>query len=488
MKTIINKLTWIFISLFIFSCEDYVEFNAKDTHQIDASVYFRTPQDFEDALVGTYDVLQWGLYNIMIGDIASDNSLCGGESATDVVGLQKIDDFLHDPENDQLTSIWKFMYEGINRANYILQNIDKLTTSRKDELVAETKFLRAYFYFELVKIFGDVPLLPEKRLSADDSGKYSRTPKAEVYTSIEQDLGAAASALPASQSQKGRVTKYAAYALLGKVLLYQDKFELAASALENVIGVYTLVQDFEDIFLKTGENGAEAVLEIQHTNNSNWWDWGFVPQGTEGNFMVIHHGIRGYNGPTYASGWSFNVPTKDLFDAYESGDSRKAPTLLDIEAWASSTGATFKKGYEHTGYFNNKYIPRAGESGAQLELNYASNYRAIRYADVLLMAAEANARKATPDEPKALGYLNQVRARAFGDTAHNINAAGPALVTAIWNERRLELAMEGHRFFDLVRTGEASSKLPGFVVGKHEVFPIPQQEVDISGLTQNSNY
>ena len=138
--------------------------------------------------------------------------------------------------------------------------------------------------------------------------------------------------------------------------------------------------------------------------------------------------------------------------------------------------------------FNNKYIPRAGESGGQIELNYLTNYRIIRYSDVLLMAAEANNRGGINDD-LALGYLNQVRIRAFDDDEFELNnLTGSNLTEAIWEERKFELAMEGHRFFDLVRTNQASSVIPGFVEGKHEVFPIPQQEVDISGLTQNPGY
>jgi hypothetical protein len=241
------------------------------------------------------------------------------------------------------------------------------------------------------------------------------------------------------------------------------------------------------VFLTSGENGPEAVFEVQHSKNSNWWDWGF-PQGSEGSFGIIHHGIRGYNGTVYASGWSFNLPSKDLFDAYLNDDKRKKTAVLDIVAWAADTGAEYTSAYEHTGYYNHKYIPRAGSSAAQQELNYENNYRAIRYADVLLMAAEANNRKSASDDTKAQNYLNQVRARAFGDDSKASSSTGIALTSEIWEERRLELAMEGHRFFDLVRTGEAATKISGFVAGKHEVFPIPQTEIDISGLTQNSGY
>jgi len=482
-----KNILLVLISVGFVACEDYVDYEASEGYTIVAGDYFTKASDYEAALVGAYDPLQWNIYSVMIGDMATSNSLCGGESATDVIGLQKIDDMIHNPVNDQLESTWKWMYEGINRANYLVENKDKVDFTRKSELYGEVHFLRAYYYFELVKIFGGVPLFTESRLTAGDSGTLARATAAEVYAQIEADLQAAITVLPASKSTDGRATSFTAHALLGKVYLYQDKFDEAASILEPLVGLYTLVPDQQSIFYNSGENGPESVFEIQHSKNSNWWNWGF-PQGSEGNFGIIHHGIRGYNGSVYASGWSFNVPTQDLYDAYADGDSRKSVAILDIAKWAESTGAEYTEGYEHTGYFNHKYIPRQGLSAAQQELNYGINYRAIRYADVLLMAAEANNRKASADDVKAQNYLNQVRARAFGNESQASSSTGATLTQEIWDERRLELAMEGHHFFDLVRTGEAATKISGFVSGKHEVFPIPQTEIDISGLTQNSGY
>jgi hypothetical protein len=477
----------VFISVGFVACEDYVDYEASEGYTIVASDYFKKASDYEAALVGTYDPLQWNIYTVMIGDLASGNSYCGGESATDVIGLQKIDDMIHNPVNDQLESTWKWMYEGINRANYLVQNKDKVDFTRKAELYGEVHFLRAYYYFELVKLFGGVPVFTESRLTAGDSATLSRASVSEVYAQIEADLQAAIAALPAAKSLNGRATGFTAHALLGKVYLYQNKFDEAASILEPLVGLYSLPSDFQSIFLNSGENGSGSVFEVQHSKNSNWFDWGF-PQGSEGSFAIIHHGPRGYNGGTYSSGWSFNVPTQNLYDAYGVGDSRRDVAILDIVAWANSTGAEYAEGYEHTGYFNHKYIPRSGSTAAQGELNYENNFRAIRYADVLLMAAEANNRKTSADDAKALNYLNQVRARAYGNNSQASSSTGGTLTQEIWDERRLEFAMEGHRFFDLVRTGEASTKISGFVSGKHEVFPIPQTEIDISGLTQNAGY
>ena len=483
----LNRILLLICFTFLFSrCTDYVDYEAIEGYQITAEVYFQAESDYEAALVGTYDPLQWLYLNVLIGDIATDNSLCGGESATDVIGLQQIDDYTHYPNNDNLTSIWRWLYEGVNRANYMEENKSNIDFDSKEALYAEVYFLRAYYYFQLVKFFGDVPLFTEERLTAGDSGTLVRVPKEEVYAQIEIDLQNAVDNLPTSQSQIGRVNKFTAYSLLGKVLLYQDKFNEAAAAFDNVIGVYSLVSDYGSQFLRLGENGSESIFEVQYTNTSNWYDWG-CPQCSEGNFGIIHTGPRGWSGPEYAQGWSFNVPTEAFYNSFAAGDTRQDATVLDIEAFATATGATYTEGYEHTGYYNNKYIPRAGESGAQTELNYLTNYRAIRYSDVLLMAAEAYNRGGI-DDGIAQEYLNQVRRRAFGDQDHDISLTGTALTDAIWEERKFELSMEGHRFFDLVRTGQATSIIDGFQQGKHEVFPIPQQEIDISGLTQNPGY
>ena len=491
MKKHIRNIIFLGLALSGGACENYLDYDPKEMYQIAASSYFKKESDYKAALVGVYDPLQWMYLNILVGDIASDNSLSGGESATDVLGLQEIDDYRHNPKNNVLLDIWKRLYEGINRANYMEEHKNKLDFPSKKQVYAEVYFLRAYYYFELVKFFGGVPLFTKKRLTATDSGTLKRAAASEVYAQIEKDLKNAIKDLPATQNEKGRVTRSAAQALLGKVYLYQNKFDLAAAMLENVIGVYSLVSDYASIFLASGENSVESVFEVQHSNQSNWWDWGCMVC-SEGNIGIIHNGPRGYSGPTYASGWSFNLPTKKLANAFETGDKRKDVTILDIEKFkaAAATEVSYTKGYKHNGYYNHKYIPRAGESGAQIELNYKTNYRAIRYADVLLMAAEAQNRKSSPDDTKAKLYLNKVRRRAFGvsDNSKDITSTGETLKKAIWKERQTELAMEGHRFFDLVRNGQAAAEIKGFKAGKHEVFPIPLEEIDISGLTQNKGY
>jgi hypothetical protein len=475
------------------ACSKFVDYDPKEDYQITADSYFTTPDDYQKMVIGTYSPLQWLWANVVIGDVASDNSVSGGENATDQIGFQQIDDYTTVPVNSYLTEAWKSCYEGINRANYLEENKNKLEFAGKTALYGEVYFLRAYYYFELVRMFGDVPLFVDRRLTTADSRQLQRSPKAEVYKQIETDLNAAIAVLPTTNAQKGRITKYAAQALLGKVLLYQGKFADAATMLENVIaGPFSLVSDFGSVFLQAGENGTESVFEIQYSNQSPFYDWSNPGRG-QGNLAVQVCGIRNITGSSpYAQGWSTNLPTKNLADAYKTGDKRKAATILDIEAYKTANpqfNITYLVApYKNTGLYNQKYHPRKGETSGQIELNWLNNFRTIRFADVLLMAAEAHNRKSSPDDTKARDYVNRVRRRAFGNNSADLTQSGTQLTEAIWEERRLELAMEGDRFFDLVRTGQAASKIQGFVKGKHEVFPIPQQEIDISGLTQNPGY
>jgi hypothetical protein len=493
MKNIKIAIASVGIIMFTSACTKFVDYDPIEDYQITADLFFTSPSDYQQMVVGAYSPLQWLWATVVIGDVASDNSVSGGENATDQIGFQQIDDYTIVANNDYLTEIWRACYEGVNRTNYLHENKDKLEFTGKEALYGEVYFLRAYYYFELVRFFGDVPLFTEKRLNASDTRTLARAPKADVYKQIEADLNSAITALPATNPEKGRITKHAAQALLGKVLLYQGKFDAAATTLESVIaGPFNLVPDFGSIFLQNGENGPESVFEIQYSNLTPFFDWSNPGRG-QGNLAVQVCGIRNITGTSpYGQGWSTNLPTKNLADAYKTGDTRKAVTIMDIEAYKTANpqfGITYLVApYKNTGLYNQKYLPRKGETSGQVELNYLNNFRTIRFADVLLMAAEAQNRKTSPDVPKALGYLNRVRRRAFANNNNDITATGTQLTEAIWEERRLELAMEGDRFFDLVRTGKAASKITGFVVGKNELFPLPQREIDISGLPQNPGY
>ena len=505
--TYIKLASFLLVISVLVSCKKWVDYDPHDEYKITDLDYLKTEADYRTMAVSVYSPLQWLNQAVPIADIASDNAVTGGEKATDVIPLQQIDDYTFGPVNAQFDEIWKASYEGINRANYLVQfkaanpGGTAVDFPGKEAMYGEILFIRAYCYFTLVKFFGDAPLFVDRRLSLSDARSLGRSPKAEIYAQIEKDLGDAIAVLPAvaQQVEKGRITKYAAQALLGKVLIYEGKFDDAAPVLDAVItsGAFSLVPDMKNIFLNSGENGPESVFEIQYSNGTPYYNWSGTTRG-QGNLFVQQGGVREINEANnsplmpYAPGWSTNLPTQELANAYEAGDQRKNVTILDIEAYKAANPSltiTYRVApYKNTGLYSAKYQPRKGETSGQVELNYGANYRTIRLAEVYLLAAEAYNRATAANDAKARTYLNEVIRRAFGNTAHDVTASGTALRDAIWKERRLELAMEGDRFFDLVRTGQAASKIAGFVAGKHEVFPIPQNEVLVGGLEQNPGY
>lgn len=460
-------------------------------YNISSENYFNSEQEYYNALIGVYDVLQSTYVNVLLGEIASDNTLSGGESATDVIGFQQVDEMTHTPINDNLDDVWDWNFAGVQRANFLLEFKDKTDFEGKNQIIAETRFLRAYFTFELVKWFGPLPLKGDERFVLGDEKTIPRSPVEDVYAQIESDLRFAIENLDYTAPQVGRVTKGAAQALLGKAYLYQEKFTESAAVLEDLInsGQYHLygtqgTEKYENLFEYVAENSPESVFEIQYTGEEGA---GFgCLQCSEGNVAVGFQGIRNYTGPLFESGYSFNVPVQEVYDAFTEDDLRRDVSILDIVAWAEETGASYTEGYKHTGYFNRKYLPRKNDNQGDTNLTQPNNYRSIRYADVLLMAAEALVR-GNIDEGRARIYLNMVRTRAgLAPTSET----GSNLLETIYNERRLELVGEGHRFFDLVRTDRAAQAIDGFTKGKNELFPIPLEEIEFSqgNWSQNPGY
>lgn len=488
----------------------------------DSDNYFNSEEDYDKALIGAYDMLQSTYLNILSIVGASDDIVLGGDPFTyDQPTLQRIDKMGHTPaDNNQLRDIWRFMYAAMGRANYILEFKDKTDFDGKDEVLAQAYFLRAYFAFELAKFFGDIPLSVEerdgvlriknKRIRIGEQYDVNRVGSIDkVYALIEEDLKEAiALGLPTfttDASLKYKITETAAQALLGKVYLYHgtfddSKFSAALTQLNSVInsGFYSLPST--NVFLKSGENGPGSVFEVQYTSVEGA-GWGCI-QCSEGNYLPQNNAPRDYTGPVYKFGWGFSLPTQQLYDAYADGDQRRDITILEPALTAYSPSR------ENTGYFSKKYLPtqdnEATRTGSD-PLNYDNNYRSIRYSDVLLMAAEAAAQSGGAN---SISYLNQVRNRAFGNNSHDYPYNGESdLVVAIANERRLEFAGEGHRFFDLVRTGKAkiafdsyNSTRPNptseteinFTENKNEVFPIPLVELELANAVgtwgQNQGY
>lgn len=477
----------LFISVALsFGCKKFL--SVDPPYSQDVENFFQSSEDYDRALTGAYDMLQGSFMTLWIGEIASDNSIAGGESVNDSQGLHQIDDMTHGGVNNELRNVLRWNYTGITRANYILENKDNIDFVGKDHILAEAKFLRAYYYFELVKYFGDVPLIIDKRLGIDEALQIPRAPKAEVYAQIEKDFSEAAAVLNPIASQKGRATKGAALSFLGKVYLYQNKFAEAATIFDEVInsGSYSLIPNYNDLFTVANENNSETIFDVQYTGLEGG-SYGCLIC-LEGNAAVGFQGIRQYTGPVYGDGNSYNLPTQALYDAFSPIDPRRGATVLDIEAFKAAqpdpSTVTYAIGAGgHTGFYNNKYIKRQGEIGLpDNDLTSPVNYRVMRYADVLLMAAEAHFQ--TGNTSKAQQLVNQVRVRA-GIPGLAVNS-----IDVIYKERRFELSGEGLRFFDLVRTGKAADFIQGFIPGKHEVFPIPQVEIDLAGGSwpQNSGY
>ncbi|MDT0690828.1 RagB/SusD family nutrient uptake outer membrane protein [Salegentibacter sp. F188] len=488
MKTYnLNKPVLLLLALLMcLGCsEDYLE--KTEEYTIDSENYFNSEEEYYNALIGVYDVLQSTYVNVILGEIASDNTVSGGESATDVIGWQQVDDMQHTPVNDNLDDVWDWNFAGVQRANYILEFEDKTDFEGKEQIIAETRFLRAYFTFELVKWFGPIPLKGDERFVLGDEKSIPRAPVSEVYAQIESDLQYAIEHLDYTAPQTGRATKGAAQALLGKAHLYQDEFSESASVLTDLIdnGPYSL-SNFATLFEQEGENNEESVFEVQYTGEEGA---GFdCLQCSEGNVAVGFQGIRNYSGPVFEPGFGFNLPVQEAYDMFGENDIRRDLSVLNIEEWTEETGATYAIGNveKHTGFYNRKYLPRQNNNVGDANLTQPNNYRAIRYADVLLMAAEALNRGGI-DDGRARTYLNMVRDRAGLDP---VTVSGNNLTEAIYDERRKELVGEGHRFFDLVRTGRAAANIDGFVSGKHEVFPVPLEEIEFSegNWDQNSNY
>ncbi len=489
MKTIRIKIlsaSIIAILATTIGCNEFLDTDPLFTQ--DAENYFQNESDYEQALIGAYDLLQGSFINVWIGEIASDNSIAGGESVNDTKGLHEIDLMTHGGVNIELRNIFRWNYAGVTRANYIMENKDNIDFDGKDLIIAEARFLRAYYYFQLVKYFGDVPLIIDKRLGNNEVQDLERSPASEVYAQIEEDLNSASSVIDWTAPIKGRVNKGAVLALLGKVYLYQDKFTESASTLDQVItgGGYSLSDDYAELFTVASEGNSESVFEIEYSGlEGGGYDCLIC---LEGNAAPGFHGIRQYTGPVYGDGNSYNLPTQDLYDAFPSGDIRRDASVLDIDAFIAaqpnSGDITYAiGGGGHTGFYNNKYIKRQGEIGLpDNDLTSPVNYRVIRYADVLLMAAEAHNRSG--NDGQALIYANLVRLRA---NVPELSTGGNQLTEDIWNERRLELSGEGHRFFDLVRTGQAAAAIDGFTANKNELFPLPQVEIDLAGGNWNQN-
>ena len=497
------KYTALFLALFFMgSCsKDFLELDPIGS--VLESSYYQNEEEIFEALVATYDVLSWGGtsgWTMKLGllNSASDDCFAGGSDASDQPSWVAWDNFTLDPFLGPQLGLWQKGYTGIYRANLTMEkanDLEGLDEAFRNRTIAEAKFLRAFYYFDLVRLFGNVPLI-DQVVPADQIYQLTQSDKSAIYALIESDLNDARNTFELPETlapdELGRITKGAATALLGKVILYQNdegRMAEAAQVFEEVInsGIYGLEANFEDIFLNNNEFGIESVFEINYSGVARA-GWGQFANGSEGNYDVQFFGMRDYVGPLYATGWSFCPVTEKLAEAM-AFDPRFEHTIIDGDA-LKNQGASYTEGFQNTDFFIKKYAPLEEDRALDGEpaLNWGNNVREIRFADVLLMAAEAHARSG--NAPAATGYLNQVRQRVSLQPFPT--ASGQELLDRIHRERQFELACEGHRFFDLVRTGKASAELEdqGFMIGKSELLPIPQSEIDITegNLIQNPGY
>lgn len=465
------------------------------------SEFYKTDADAVQATTSVYDMMQseyvWGFASaLMLKTMPSDESNAAGASPGDQPGYQTLDKFNFDSENDIILKVWRTIYYSINRANQVINRVSPENDLRK-RLIAEAKALRAYNYFDLTALWGDVPLVLTE-LTPDQFTLQVRASRQEVYAQIEKDLLEAIEVLPEKNmynaGDKFRVSKGTARAILGKAYLYQEKWSEAAAQFNEIInsGQYELERNFGFIFSKKGEFGKESLMEVSYTDQTG------SGRARESNQYIQLMGIKATHytmapGDSLAGGgWAFNSPTMKLFKVFENaGDfERRRHTLMSV-AELQAMGGNWNNPdyYDFEGVIRRKYGNYFTESslanGNSISANYLTNWRYIRYSDVLLMAAEAYYRDG--DENRARTELNKVRDRAG---LSDITATGNDLFEAIVIERQLELAFEGVRYPDLIRWGKAAQELAplGFVAGKHELLPIPNDDVRSGGIPQNPNY
>lgn len=496
----------IYISMFALSAcffsgcaDDYLDVRQTETVSTDDKELFNNDNGAKSFVTAIYSkFLDWDMSSfgwIGLASITSDDADKG--SIPSDLGDDKdvLDALTYNSSNPSAQSTFNANYDGINKCNQalaILPTLDKANPALRERLMGEAKFLRAYLYFTLVKCYGGVPIvdhLSSLPISAEDKKmQLTRRTAAEVYAFIENDLNEAIAVLPNKSeyaaSEKARASKGAAYALLAKVSLYQKKWQKVVDY-SNMVTGYSISPDYAKMFRLEGENDGESIFEINGV--------GSVPI----------RGIQGYSntqGVRDSWGWGFNQPSQSLVKAYEAGDVRKDATII-FRGTTLYDGRVIPHLYKEVDgkkeidtTLSPRYNFKAYSSAFTDAWETDVNLKCLRYAEVLLMKAEALNELGQTSE--AIPLLNQIRKRAgLGNTP----AVSQADVRkAIWKERRVELAFEFDRFFDLVRTGQAkeafkadkSKYFPNgrvFTENKNELFPIPDSFIRISeGMTQQN--
>ena len=465
-----------------------------------SSNYYQSEEEISATLIGAYDPIGWTMAfgqwisPVMFAEIRSDNANAGGDpSNNDQPGWQELDDFTNTNTNTVVHPLYRRNYIGISRVNALL-GLTELESPAIDVYKAEAQFLRAYYHFELLRHFGPIPVITESL--APDALNLERNTLSEVMQQIVDDCQAAADVLPmlAPSGEEGRATKGAALALMGKAYLYWADmkgddpalFDASAAAFQQVmdLGIYELVDDMATLYQFGIRNTSESVFEIQH--NPLWTsDWGWF-EGVDGNGIIQLCGIRGLcaDHPDYEAGWGFMSVTEGLWNHFLQDDTyRRDVAIISEDMLAQDLAdagvscspiidATQNNPIDFTGYWQRKYANYKSFAGTNVNggnehLTKAQNTHVLRYADVLLMLAEA-LHRGNGSDGEAMNHIDQVRERAAGPGDNSSTFRTSATVMAeenwslqelIWYERRAELACEGDRWFDLVRSGRAESSL-----------------------------
>lgn len=494
MKKNILFLIILPLTLLMASCSDFLDRKPLGT----ATEGDLTVGGVEGKVFGLYGTFRdegmTGLPMVFMHVMRSDDAI-KGSTPTDGATYEQMADYYKYDKSDGwlLLDYWNAHYKMIYACNDILHDIDSLNLTTEGDKIneAEAKFFRAYSYFDLVRTFGQVPKIDFKIYNVGDAN-IEKSSVAEIYALIDEDLTYASTYLPASwiDTYAGRATKGAANTLWAKAKLYRQDWTGALAKCEEVISSqqYGLLDSYDNFFKESGENSKESILEVQMYVNSN----GTVSYNNNCNGA---QGVRGSG--DWDLGWGWNVPSQALVDSYEDGDPRKTTTIL-YSGGSDGYGLTVPASLGSIQpYWNRKvYSDPARRSTTGIKYANWLNIRILRYADVLLMAAEAaNEIGGDANTTKALAYLEEVRSRARGGNSAILpevtTTVQSELRTAIKHERRSEFGMEYERFFDLVRWGDANSVLgPSGYTDKCKYYPIPQSIIDKAqgALTQNPDW
>jgi hypothetical protein len=482
MKTMKTYMTGIMLLLIaVYGCEKSLEFEVKDRITLDN--FFETSDDAVAAINAIYDALgDVDLYNSslwLVQDLSSDD--CDALSTWNDPNAHQFDRYSIQANNNYTTNIWRACYQLISRANLSIERIPGINMDEtlKNRLLGEAMFLRALSYFNLVRMFGDVPLVLHTELDID-AYLVPRTDKETVYAQIILDLTEAAAVLPKTYSggNKGRATRGAALGILAKVHLTRQEWDLAVENARAVmdLNVYGLFDDFKDNFREATKNGKESVFAVQ-----------FYSDVIQENSRIVISGLPSIY--AFPAGVGIILPTEDLLNSFEEGDYRYETTFFEEYDYFGHN--TFEPHiWKH--WDQEAYPPdKTGQSGA--------NFPVMRYAEVLLIYAEAINELNQGPSSEAYDAVNQVRARARNGTEGVLpDLAGLSqeqFREAVLKEKRCETVNEGQRWFDLVRTGnlvEFVKRAKGDKANPQSfnyVFPIPQREIDLNDqLQQNDSY